>query len=559
MIDVTAELRRGRAAAEAWTWEEARTAFAAVEADEPAAMAAEDLQRYAESAWLTGHDDVAEHAWVRAHTAFLADGEPLRAARCAFWLGLALVMGRGDVERGGGWFARATRLISTTASPDRAEVGIARLIAALTALDGDDAEMARERFADAARIGAQHGDADLVALGRLGEGQARIRLGETAAGIALLDEVMVAVDAREVAPLPAGIVYCGVILACKQVADVRRAQRWTDALTRWCEAQPGLVAFRGTCLVHRAELAQLRGDWTQAVEDADHACDRLSDPPDPAAGMAFYQRAELHRLRGEHADAEAAYQHATARGHDPHPGLALLWLAQGRVRTAVATMRRVIDDRTAVYPPVTTEVHHTRPRAEALAAAVEVVLAADERDAAADACAQLEALADAQATPVVVALATAARGALLLAEGRPGPALDALVEARSCWLALDAPHETARVRVLVARALDQLGDADTAAIERQAAREVFAALGATPDLDHLDGVHAGGPDQSTALTPREVEVIRLVAAGLTNREIAGRLVVSDKTVARHLHNVFTKLDLPNRAAATAYAYEHGLV
>lgn len=542
-----------------WAWDEAHAALAAVDRRDAGALSAEDLERLARSAYLTGHDAEADDAWVRAHTTFLSHGEALPAARCAFWLGMVLVAARGAEARGRGWLSRAGRLVEERGSQDSVERGYLMLPAALAALDGHDPQAAHDLFAEAVGIGRRHRETDLVALARLGQGQALLRLGEADRGLGLLDEVMVAVDARQVSPIPAGISYCAVILACRQVADLHRAQQWTEALARWCALQPGLVPFRGTCLVHRSELAQLRGDWTEAAVDAASACDRLSDHPDPAAGMAFYQRAELHRLRGEHADAEAAYEHAAARGHDPHPGLALLWMAQGRLRTAAAAMRRVVGDRTGPHPPVAAEVQHSRSRAEALAAAVEVMLAADDRETASTACAQLDDLAESLGTPIVDALAAAARGAVLLAEDQPRPALDALTEARSCWLSLDVPYEAARVRVQVARALQALGDADTAAIELQAARQVFQELGAAPALERLDETRPAAPGGTAALTDREVDVVRLVAAGHTNREIASLLVVSDKTVARHLHNVFTKLDLPNRAAATAYAYEHGIV
>jgi DNA-binding NarL/FixJ family response regulator len=157
-------------------------------------------------------------------------------------------------------------------------------------------------------------------------------------------------------------------------------------------------------------------------------------------------------------------------------------------------------------------------------------------------------------------MAARARGAVLLAEGQPGPALDVLTHARSTWVELRAPYEAARTGVSIARALRALGDEHTATIELEVASRAFEEVGAATDLERLAGSSAAAtPDPAAGLTARELEVIRLVAAGRTNREVAELLVISDKTVARHLHNVFTKLDLPNRSAATAYAYQHGLV
>ncbi|WP_199522537.1 LuxR family transcriptional regulator [Geodermatophilus marinus] len=549
-------IEQARAAVDVQAWDVACRVLVAL--DERGELAEpKDLQALALSAALTGRNEVADAAWERAYGAFLERDQVLPAVRCAFWLGLVLSTARGDESRGGGWLARAHRMLREHGPEDCAEWGYLLLPAALRDLDGDDPHRALRAFAHAAAIGERFGEPDLSALGRLGQGQALIRTGETSSGLAHLDEAMVTVDSRRVSPIAAGIVYCAVILACQQVFDLRRAQQWTAALGNWCDAQPGLVPFRGQCLVHRSELAQWRGAWSEAVTEADRACRLLADQSDPAAGMAHYQRAELYRLRGEYGPAEASYEAAVALGHDPHPGLALLWLAQGRTEVAAAAMRCAVEGSSTALPGVADEFRTPRPRALLLAAHVEVMLATGDGAAARAACAELDGDADVVGTGVIRAMAARARGMVDLDQGRYAPALRAFVDARACWAQLRAPYELARTRVLLARALRALGDEETAALEEAAARRVFEAVGAAPELECPSAAPAAGP--AARLTPREIDVIRLVAAGHTNREIAERLVISDKTVARHLHNAFTKLALPNRAAATAYAYEHHLV
>ena len=551
-------IEQGRTAFVRRAWSETHRWLAAADAE--GTVGPEDLQRLAVSGFLTGRDETAEDAWARAHQAFLDRGDVEAAVRCAFWLGMVLITGQGDEVRGGGWIARAQRLVEASGLRDDAVRGYVLLPGALRALEAGDPELARDAFVEAAEIGQRFEEADLVALARLGQGQSLIRLGEARHGAELLDEVMVEVEGDRVSPLTAGIVYCAVILACQQIFDLPRAQAWTRVLSRWCDEQPDLVRFRGTCLVHRSELAALRGDWDAAVAEADRACRHLADPPDPAVGLAWYQRAELHRMTGQLSSAETAYERAATHGHDPHPGLALLWLARGRTEAAAAAVRRVLGDRRDPYPGVVAEMAGPRPRAEMLAAAVEILVAAGDLPAAGVAADELQRMAGERQTPLCTAVAARALGTVLLAREEPSAALEVLGRARRCWTELQAPYETARTRVLEARALRALGDDDTAAIEERAAAGVFDEVGAALDLARLEVPPAGDTSEPAGgLTAREIEVVRLVAAGRTNREVADALVISDKTVARHLHNVFTKLDLPNRSAATAWAYEHGLV
>jgi DNA-binding CsgD family transcriptional regulator len=295
---------------------------------------------------------------------------------------------------------------------------------------------------------------------------------------------------------------------------------------------------------------QLRGAWPDAMDEVQRACERLSTPSrQPALGMAIYQQGELHRLRGEFAKAEEAYRQASQWGHSPQPGLAQLRLAQGRVDAAAAAIRRTAD-----------EAQDRLSRARVLAAYVEIVLAAGDVDASRAAADELSQIAADLGAPLLQAVAAHALGAVRLAEGDARAALDALRDACQAWRRLEAPYEGARSRILVGLARQQLGDDDTATMELEAARHAFQQLGAAPDLTRVDAlIRKRRVGDVSGLSPREVEVLRLVASGKTNQAIAAALFLSEKTVARHVSNIFTKLGLSSRSAATAYAYEHGLV
>lgn len=544
-VTVGGTLDRGRDAFGRQAWGDAYALLSA--ADREASLELEDLERLALAADLTGRGEHNSEALARAHHESLRLGATARAVRNAFWLGMSL-MYQGEPARGGGWLARARRLLDDSRL-DCVEQGYVLVPLGRQTLEKGDPAAARALFEQVTAVAERFDDPDLAALGHLGRGGSLIALGETAKGVALLDEAMVAVTAREVSPVIMGIVYCSAIEAFQQIFDLRRAQEWTDALSRWVESQPDLVPFRGECLLHRAELMHLHGSWQQAADEARRATERLSQHPvGPVLGAALYQEAELYRLRGEFPKAEGAYREASRQGRSPEPGLALLRLAQGQPVAAEAAIRRALDE---------SGDRAFRPRL--LDARVEIALAAGDLESAREGAAELVETAQQSGAVLLVAMAARAGGAVRLAEGDSRAALAKLRTAFRSWQELRAPYEAARVRTLLAAACRDLGDEDAAALELDAARTVFRQLGAAPDLARLDGPDRRPAARATGgLTPREIEVLKLIAAGSSNRAIATELVISEKTVARHVSNIFTKLGLSSRSAATAYAYQHGL-
>jgi DNA-binding CsgD family transcriptional regulator len=539
-------LARAREAYARSAWGEAYRQYAAVRVLAPLDL--EDLDRLALAAGLIGHEEEGVELRALAHQEALTRGDLSRAAGHAFWAGFFL-FSKGEFARGGGWLARAARLVDESAVPSVVE-GFLQLPVGLRALDGGDTEAAFAAFDRAAQLATKFADRDLETLARLGRGVSLLRLGERARGFALLDEAMVAVTNSEVSPLVVGIVYCAVIEACNAMYDLARAQEWTAALTRWCEAQPDLVPFRGRCQLFRAQLMQLHGAWQDATEEVRLAHERLAKPPpEQAVGEASYRQAELSRLRGAFGDANAGYRDAAAQGRRPEPGLALLRLAQNQPDKAAASIRHALDDEAT-----------GGDRPTLLAAAVEILIAVGDVVGARAGADELSAIAEKFDAPLLLAMAGAAEGAVLLAEGKPSAALGVLRRASSAWRVLGAPYEVARVAVLAGLACRVGGDEQTATIEFDVARETYRRLGAAPDLVNLEALTPTAVRAAPGgLSARETEVLRLVVAGKTNRAIASDLVISEKTVARHLSNMFAKLDVSSRAAATAFAFEHGLV
>jgi DNA-binding NarL/FixJ family response regulator len=543
-----AALVRGRDAAGRSQWAEAYAALS--EADGPAGLRPSDLELFATAAYLMGHVSESIGALQRAYQLHLESGDVNQALRCAFWLGFHLI-NSGDFGQADGWLARVSRIVG-----DLHEEGVAQGYLLLprafqqAAMIGDYAG-GRETAARAAAIGRRFGDPDVVALALNIQGRALLAEGRVSEGLAALDEAMVAVVAGEVTAPVAGTVYCSVIEACEEISELRRAHEWTAALTRWCDGQHGLVTFTGQCLVHRAAIMQLRGEWQQALAECQGARERLAVAADRyATGAAMYRLGELHRLRGDSEAAEDAFRQASEWGCDPQPGMCLLRLAQGRTAPAVAAITRAVD-----------ETREPARRGKLLPAFVEVMLAAGDGDAARRRADELVEIADVYGTTALAAEASLARGSVLLFDADAREALVALRDAVKLWRKLDAPYDEARARVVVAHACRALGDEDTAALELAAARVVFERLGAQPALARVEALIRRGSGAGTpaGLSARELEVLRLLATGRTNRAIADELVLAVRTVDRHVSNIFTKLSVSSRAAATAYAYEHDLV
>ena len=546
-MQTAGSLTEGRELYERQAWRQAHEILSA--ADRSAPLGPTDLEILANSAYMLGREGEYVELLERAYNGHLEAFEPLAAARSAAWIATTLAS-RGEVSGAGGWVGRGERLLERDGG-DHVERGYLLFPGIIERDIAGDMKSAAASAADAVEIGERFGDPDLLSIAAHAQGSALIGLGRLREGLALLDLAMVAVISGEVSPVSSGIVYCGAIIACERAHELRRAREWTTALTDWCAAQPDLVAFTGRCLVHRAQLMRMDGSWEDAIEEARRAADRCVKGENPvAAGEACYQRGEVHRLRGELREAERAYREASGHGCEPQPGLALLRLAQGNGKAAEGSIRRVVS-----------EAGDPGGRARLLPAYVEILTAAGALDEAEEACAELDSIARAEDEPgALTAMAAQARGMAQLAGANAEDSLRPLRRSAGLWRRFKAPYENARARELIGMACRALGDEDSAKLELDAARETYSRLGAATDLSRMEEVSgAAGSVDAHGLTQRELEVLRRLCAGQTNREIAADLVVSVRTVDRHVSNMYAKLGVSSRAAATTYAHEHRLI
>jgi ATP/maltotriose-dependent transcriptional regulator MalT len=538
-MGVVEELIRAR---EAYGRREWLAAYDGLSDAAPDELAAEDFVRLATAAYLLGQRNDCVQALQRAYQLNLDAGDTLAAVRSAFWLALVLLTS-GETAIGGGWVARSQRLL-TEIDGDVVERGYVLIHLMYRHIFAGEFAAACQLAEQVTGYGHRYRDPDLIAIGLSSQGRLLLYGGRVPDGLALLDESMVGVAAGEVSTIFAGNIYCSMIEACQEIADFDRAARWTAALTTWCAEQPGLVPFTGQCAVHRGQIMRAQGAFDEALTEFDLAVQRyLAEQTPGPAGLAMAERGDVLRIRGDLTGAQAAYERAVAFGHEPQPGLALLWLAQGRTEAAAAAIRRLLGE--AADP-----VH----RSQLLPTAVEVLLATGQHDQATAIAAELESIAGSFGCPSVEARAGHAAALAALESGDPAAAMPLLRQARAVWERLGGRYETARCRVQLGRALRALGDEESAVTELAAARRTFAELGAAPA--EWEAATLITPTYPSGLTAREAEVLRLVAAGRSNPDIAAQLFLSEKTVARHLSNIFTKLDVTSRTAAAAFAYEH---
>ncbi|CAN5327878.1 LuxR C-terminal-related transcriptional regulator [soil metagenome] len=465
MSDSTVLLVAAREAYRRRDWILARERFGT--ACEQAPLAADDLRALADCSWWLGDLDQALPAQQAAYRLYVDAGQPRPAAMMALETGYTLAL-RGEDAQASGWIGRAIRLLQD--EPEAAEHGYLVYLDFEGALGAADLDAALAAALRVHSLGVRFGDPNLIAMGVLGQGRVLVKHGRVTEGMALLDEAMVAAVSDDLEPGWAGNIYCHLMLACHEIADLRRAGEWTRATARWCDSMPGAGPFMGICRVHRAQLLQVRGAWDEAEREVVRVCAELAHFHVSSVAEAHFQLGDLRRQRGDLPGAETAFRAAHGLGRDPQPGLALLRLAQGRAETAAASIRIALA--AAAPDPLA--------RARLLPAAVEIGIAIGDVERASDASAELAAIARSYDTGGLAAVASHARGAVLLAEGGAEQALQQLREALRLWQGLAAPYEAARVRVLMARACEALGDGDTATLERAAARAEFVRLGAPP-------------------------------------------------------------------------------
>ncbi len=531
-----AHLARARELHRASRWEEACAEYTAADAVEP--LAVEDLEAFAEAAQVSARGDEAAALLHRVFDLRVSAGELDAAAQVAFWLWWVL-LNNNEFVQASGWLKQTSRTLGA-AMGTSLWLRIPEAMFQATTGHRSRAERAPER--DHRRRSGRGG-----ALGIEHVGPDPDRPGAVDDGLDHLEEAMALLVDQGLSPRVTPWVYCAAVRGCCLARDFARARDWNRSMGRWLDSLSSLGgAYLGNCRIYRSQLMLLNGAWTEADDEIAAVCADLEGYTGWVCGHAFYQLGEVRRLRGEWDAAEDAYRRAAENGCPTQPGLALLRLAEGDIKAASAGIRRAL-----------TEVTATPDRVDLLKAATTIYLEQGNIEAARDAVAEFEKSAEHLTTPVIKAELSGVQGALALSEGNPGSALPLLRRAAGTWHEQNAPHERARLNVLIGQACRALADEDGARLEFSAAHDTFERLGAHPDLAQLAGIVAAtdAAPASHGLTRREIDVLWLIAQGKTNRAIANELHISERTVHRHVSNIFTKLDVDSRTAAVAYAIQ----
>ncbi|MGE5690011.1 MAG: adenylate/guanylate cyclase domain-containing protein [Pseudomonadota bacterium] len=470
MTQAVDPLVSGREAAARHAWHEAYAIFR--EADARAALVADDLELFAESAYWSGRLDEALETRERAYRAHTADGSTRRAAGLALKLGIEY-LAKGSAPISNGWFAKGERLLEH--EPESPEHGLLELAQGMLTLFGGELDASLRHHERAYEIGLRFGDRDLQALAIVGQGRVLLLRGELDKGLKLLDEASAAAVGGELNPFSSCMVYCMTITSCHGVGDYHRARQWTDIANKWCEGK-SLTGFPGACRVHRSEILRLSGDWEEAEHEAVNACEELSGYDIWTVAAGYYQVGEIRRRRGDFAAAEEAYGKAHELGREPQPGLALLRLAQGKVAEAEAALRHSLED----------DGRDPLGRARRLPAQVEVALAAGDLATAENAVAELDRVTDGfringVRTPLLEGTLQLARGQIELAAERWPEAEACLRRALTIWAGIGAPYEAAKARMLLGTAYERQGDEAGARAEFELAKGAFQRLGAVLD------------------------------------------------------------------------------
>jgi ATP/maltotriose-dependent transcriptional regulator MalT len=532
--------RNARDAAARQDWADAYAAYC--EAD-PTDLGSEDLEAFADAAWWTSRLDESLHLRRRAFAAYQEERTHRRAGYCAWFLAYDYLM-KNEWPDASGWLKRAQRCLAD--DPDCLETGFLALLESNVAEAEGDPKAGLAHARRGLEIGRALNSPDLIAMATQTIGGVLINTGNVGEGTGLLDEAMVAVVAGEISPLYTGWIFCSALNQCIRITDLSRAIRWADAARDWCDTQAREMPYQGLCRLYRVEVTALRGAWDTAESDAARASEELLAFEPVLAAGAHYAIGEIRLRRGDLAGAETSFLRAHELGRDPQPGLALLRLAQGKTAAAAAALRVALAGGGGGLD-----------RARLLAAKVDVAIQAGDLGSAEGAAEELAAIAADANSTVLDAMTALATGAVHLAHDDVD---GAVYSARRAWLLyhdLKLPYETACAHTLLGRASRAAGDEERSRLELNLARTAFEALDAERDVRRvtalLNGVPAAG-----GLSARETEVLRLVATGKTNKQIAAELSLSEHTISRHLQNIFTKLEVTSRAAATAFAFEHGL-